>query len=196
MDRRIDRLWPSEISTHSRMRQPRGASDQNRALTHWPLRRRRDDRLGDVCHSLRSPYMWRFSSASLSKTSGIIAVSTPVWRTLALSVALAVPLLLYRPFLRRTPPRTANRPFPGTSEFDWQSSVWVGATARITGGSMPLECFLTDRSPVLGAPPSSSRLEMALLWFERFGFLFVIWLNPHDHTFRWSDRLRYMSCPV
>jgi selenocysteine lyase/cysteine desulfurase len=24
MDRRIDRLWPSEISTHSRMRQPRG----------------------------------------------------------------------------------------------------------------------------------------------------------------------------
>ena len=100
------------------------------------------------------------------------------------------------PFLRRTPPRTANRPFPGTSEFDWQSSVWVGAAAPLTGRSMPLECFLTDRSSALDAPPSSSHLEMALLWFERFGFLFVIWLNPHDHMFRCSDRLRYMSCPV
>jgi hypothetical protein len=53
---------------------------------------------------------------------------------------------------------------------------------------MPLERFLTDRSPALDAPPSSSNLEMALLWFERFGFLFVI--NLHDHTFRWFDRLR------
>jgi hypothetical protein len=39
---------------------------------------------------------------------------------------------------------------------------------------MPLEYFLTDRSPALDAPPSSSHLAMALLWFERFGFLFVI----------------------
>jgi len=43
------------------------------------LRRRRDERLGDVCHSLRSPYMRRFSSGSLSKhQASIIAVSTPV----------------------------------------------------------------------------------------------------------------------
>lgn len=131
--------------------------------------------------------MRRFSSGGLIKTSGIIAVSTP----LALSVALAVPLLLYRPFLRRTPARTANLLFPGTSEFDWQSSVWVGATASLTGCSIPAERFLTDRSPALGAPPSSSHLEMALLWFERFGFLFVIWLNPHHHTYRRSDRLLY-----
>jgi hypothetical protein len=53
---------------------------------------------------------------------------------------------------------------------------------------MPLERFLTDRSPALDAPPSSSHLEMALLWFERFGFLFVIWINLHDHKFRWFDR--------
>ena len=79
-----------------------------------------------------------------------------LWGTLALSVALADPLLLYRPFLGRTPPRTANRPFPGTSEFDWRSSVWVGAAVPLTGCSMPLECFLTNRSPALDAPPSSS----------------------------------------
>jgi hypothetical protein len=35
--------------------------------------------------------------------------------TLALFEALAVPLLLYRPFFRRTPPRTANR-CPPTAE--------------------------------------------------------------------------------
>jgi hypothetical protein len=79
------------------------------------------------------------------------------------------------PFLAQTPPRTANRPFPGTSEFDWPSSALVGATGPLTGCSMPLECFLTDRSLAPGAPPSSSHLEMALRCFERFCFLFVIW---------------------
>jgi len=32
--------------------------------------------------------------------------------------------------------------------------------------TQPLEGILTDRSPALDAPPSSSHLEMALLWFE------------------------------
>src|SRR4029077_18217985 len=51
----------------------RGIVGANRSASAWiedSLRRRRDERLGDVCHSLRSPYMRRFSSGSLSKTSG------------------------------------------------------------------------------------------------------------------------------
>ena len=66
--------------------------------------------------------------------------------------------------------------FPGASEFDWQSSMRVGATAPLTGCSMPLECILTDRSPALDAPPSTSHLEMALLWSSTSVFV-VIWLR-------------------
>ena len=58
------------------------------------------------------------------------------WAVYRLSRSISVPLLLYRPFLRRMPPRTVNWPFPGTSEFASLRSLPCLSRGRSAAGGV------------------------------------------------------------
>jgi hypothetical protein len=114
--------------------------------------------------------MRRFSSGSLSKTSGIIAVSTPRLADIGFICGIGRSVVALSPFL--TQDATLNCEWTVSRDVRIRLAILdEGWSYSALNGLLDAAGVLSDR-PVTsaGAPPSSSHLEMALLWFEHFGF--------------------------